>query len=83
MQDITTVGLDVRHFEIACTVDDDISGIILLTSSFRIETRTIKQDAKVGTIKNASSRSKKLAIVINALYFCDYISKLYRVQLNI
>lgn len=77
VQDITTVDLDVRHFEIACAIDNNVSGVVFLTSSFRVKTRTIKEYTKVGTIRNVGSGSKELAIVVNARYFCSDISELY------
>lgn len=76
MQDVATVHLDVRHFEIACTVDNNVSGVVLLASSLRVETRAIEEDTKIGTVRNVSSGSKELAIIVNALYFCGSVSEL-------
>ena len=76
MQDIATVHLNVRHFKIACTIDNNVSRVVLLASSFRVETRAIKEDTKVGTVRNVGSGSKELAVVVNALYFCGNISEL-------
>lgn len=49
MQDVPAVRLDIRDLEVTNTVDNDVSGVVLLATRFRIEACTVQKDAKVST----------------------------------
>ena len=46
VEDITVENLDIGHFKVCDAVDDDVSGVILLSTCLRVEAGSIEDDSE-------------------------------------
>lgn len=46
VEDITVENLDIGYFKVCDAVDDDVSGVILLSTCLRVEAGSIEDDSK-------------------------------------
>ncbi|KAH3671576.1 hypothetical protein OGAPHI_000279 [Ogataea philodendri] len=66
VQDVTSVALDVLNLKLSNSVNDDLSGVVLLASLLSIEWRLFQQDTKLLTLLGILGGCEKLLAVINS-----------------
>ena len=69
MTDVENVAveyLDVRDFELRHAVDDDATGIVLLTTSLSVEACAIEDQAKGGIFRNLLGVPQECLPVVNS-----------------
>ena len=75
MQHITVIGLDVGDFEVSQPVDHDVACVVFLSTRFRIEACSIKDDSKSRVFWDYTRRLNKVFLVKDGLDNGIYISK--------
>ncbi len=71
VEHVAVEHLNVRDFELRHAVDDDAAGIILLTTSLRIEARAVEDQAKGGIFGNLLGVPQERLLVVNSNHLGD------------
>ena len=70
MQHIPIERLHIHHLEIGDTINNNVSGIVFLSTGLGIETCLIEDDANSGTFFDRRSGGDECLICVNRLDLC-------------
>ena len=65
MEYVAVENLNVRDLELCDTIDDDASGIVLLTTRFRVEASTIQKDTEGRVVSDLLSGGQEGLLVVD------------------